>query len=430
MLKILLQHMLKYFAQRMSQKHVPRVVAVTGTVGKTSARDAIAMVLAAKYRVRKSEKNYNNELGVPLTILCIEGGGGSIFGWIGALARAAWNTFFCSTYPEALVLEFGIDKPGDMTYLTGIVQLDAAVITALGDVPVHVENFGTPETLWGEKLRAVNGLKPTGTLIYNADDPVLVQRAQAVFAQTVSCGISDAAQIHATELAYIENKDKTPSGVRCMVTSASVSVALEIPSLLSFAQLAAPLAGIAVGKAFGIPLETAARILRAYEPPRGRMWLVDGIKNTLIIDDTYNSSPLSVKLALNALGRFDNRRRVAVLGDMLELGEFSEKAHREAGERATNVCDLLITIGYHSLGMAEEAAKVLGKNKVFSFTDAVTAAKSVKNLLEADDIILIKGSQGMRMERIVEAIMASPERASELLVRQDKSWKRKPVLGP
>jgi len=187
------------------------------------------------------------------------------------------------------------------------------------------------------------------------------------------------------------------------------------------------LAGTAVGVSEGIAITDLPQIYAHHKTPPGRMHLIPGIKNTTLIDDTYNSSPVALREALLALGRVETSgRRVAILGDMLELGKYSEEEHHKAGLLAGETVDLLITVGTRAREIADGALDAeLSDEAIIQFDDAREAEGPLESLLKDGDIILVKGSQSMRIERLVEDIMAHPEEKEELLVRQEKEWVKK-----
>jgi UDP-N-acetylmuramoyl-tripeptide--D-alanyl-D-alanine ligase len=187
------------------------------------------------------------------------------------------------------------------------------------------------------------------------------------------------------------------------------------------------LAAAAVGAALGKDIAVIAQGLRSYVPPPGRMHLLPGIKGTTIIDDTYNSSPAAVSAALDTLALIKENsgagRRIAVLGDMLELGRHSVDEHRKIGAQAAKQVDLLVTIGFRARDIAEGALdNGLDEKNILQYEDAHKAGDELAALVQEGDIVLVKGSQSMRMERTVKELMLEPERAGELLVRQDEEW--------
>lgn len=181
----------------------------------------------------------------------------------------------------------------------------------------------------------------------------------------------------------------------------------------------------------GMNLVEISEALHEYVPPPGRLRLLEGIKHSFILDDTYNAAPESMRAALETLNMLPARRKIAALGDMLEIGQYTEQAHRAIGDRAADFVDLLFSVGPRAKFIADEAmirgiekdGRILKRDQVFMCDDAASAGRALDQLIREGDLILVKGSQGMRMERIVEEIMGEPERASELLVRQERHWK-------
>lgn len=428
MLKTVLQRIFKYLAWRTVRRRKPIVVAVTGTVGKTSTREAIAKVLATVYRVRSPKKNFNNEWGVPFTVIGAEANGKNPFRWLWALYRGVKSAFcLCAMpdYPEVLVLEYGIDKPGDMAYLAGIVPLDYAVITSLGDVPVHVENFSSRERLWEEKLIIARGLKPDGILFYNADDEELARRAPKAFPYCRAFGHGREAHIKAEQVCLMRNADDLPAGITGTLCIGDRCLMFEAPNLAGLHWISAILAAAAVAHALGVPEMQIMSAIGDLTPLNGRLKLLPGVKGSWVFDDTYNASPASTAAALAVLKASSPHRRIAVLGDMLELGAFTENAHRQVGLLAAASCDMVFVVGARAKFIAAAALQAgMTPSAVHAFGSANEVGKPLETMLKAGDVVLVKGSQGMRMERVVEEIMAEPKRKKDLLVRQDKRWIR------
>ena len=409
-------------AKLILRKYRPKIVAITGSVGKTSAKDAAAKVLESKFRVRKSQKSYNSEFGVPLTIIGAETGWGSPLKWLEAIRLGLGAIFTKQNYPEILVLEVGADRPGDIKKIREWLKPDVAVVTALAETPVHVEFFESPEEVFEEKAELVKNLPPEASVILNFDDEEVAKMRDKTSARILTFGFVEGADVKGA--AYgIFFQDNAPAGIEFEAESLHV----KIPNALGEHQALAALAAMTVGKVFDIKSEDAARALSLYSSPPGRLKLIKGIKETLILDDTYNSSPKAAQAALETLAELPAKRKIAVLGDMLELGKHTITAHREIGEMAAGKkIDLLITVGVRAKFFAEGAVKAgFSKKQILSFGDSPEAARELEKITEQGDLILIKGSQGMRMEKIVEALMSEPERAGELLCRQDEAWKER-----
>lgn len=416
---------LTFEAKLLIKRTEPTIVAVTGSVGKTSTKDAIYAVLKNRVHTRKSEKSYNSELGVPLSVLGLETGWSSPLQWIRNIIDGAILVMHPGKYPKVLVLEMGVDRPGDMDKLTSWIKPDVVVLTRLPDVPVHVEYFGTPEAVIEEKMKLVAALRPDGVLVYNQDDERVVEAARGVRQQAIGYSRYSLSPFtgSADKIIYEDGK---AIGFEFLLTHLDKATLVRVNGSLGVQHVYNYAAAIAVGSIFDVTIEDAEKALREYTPPPGRMRLIHGIKDTLIIDDTYNSSPAAGERSLQTLKELRGvRRRIAVLGDMLELGQYSIREHERIGELAAGACDLLITIGVRARGIASGALEHgMSEKKILQYDDAKKAGKELELMLQPGDIVLVKGSQGIRAERVVEEIMAAPERADELLVRQSPMWKK------
>ncbi len=427
------------------RKYKPKVVAITGSVGKTSAKDAIYEVLAKGARVRKSQKSFNSEVGLPLTILGVPNGWSNPIRWLQNIIDGLFLIIFTVRYPEWLVLEVGADRPGDIRGLAKWLRVDIAVITLLPEMPVHVEFFDSPEAVVEEKASLIDALKNGGVLALFADDPRtlgLQHRLPAPDARIITFGFSKGAEVRGEHLKLLrtstllstgqKGKGGWPIGMTAEISYSDVSVPLEIVGAVGPHSFLPALAAAAIGCALHKPLGGIVGALGSYTPPPGRMRLVRGIKDTLIIDDTYNASPSATIAALDALslvvGKSDSpkHRRIAVLGDMMELGRHSTQEHRKVGARVAQSADILLTVGFRARDIAQGALdNGMADKNILQFEDSGKAATELQNLIMEGDCILVKGSQSIRTERVVEGIMAEPEQAERLLVRQDAEWKKR-----
>ncbi len=419
-------------ARAVLRKYKPMIVAVTGSVGKTSAKDAIYSVLAKGARVRKSQKSFNSEVGLPLTVLGVPNAWSNPFRWLQNIIDGIFMLMFNVQYPEWLVLEVGADRPGDIRSLAKWLPVDIAVITLLPEMPVHVEFFDSPEAVIEEKAAIIDAVKPGGVLALFADDTRtlnLQHRLPAPDARIITFGFAQGADVRGEHVALMEEsgKDSWPIGMTAEITYSGTSVPLQVAGAVGAHAFLPVLAAAAVGCALNKPLGDIAGALESYEPPPGRMRLVRGIKNTLIIDDSYNSSPAAAIAALDTLGMINTKgRKIAALGDMLELGRHSTEEHRKIGEQAAKRADFLVTVGFRARDIASAALdNGMPDKNILQFEDSGKAGAELQNLIKEGDCILVKGSQSMRMERVVEELMAEPERAGELLVRQDAEWKKR-----
>lgn len=413
------------FAKEIAKKYKPQVVGITGSMGKTSAKEAVFAVLATKFNVRKNIKNYNNEIGVPLTIIGEESGGQSVGAWLKIFIKAIKLIFaHDKEYPEVLVLEMGADKPGDIGYLTEIIPCHVGVVTTIG--PAHLEAFKTVENVAKEKQKIVSHLTAEDTAVLNSDDPLTGKMHQKTKAKVLFFGYGEEANVRAVELSS-QTENFNLSGIKFKIAYAGSTVPIFLPGVVGAHQINAALIAASVGIAFGLNLIEISEGLKNYTTPRGRMSLVEG-RGTLIIDDTYNSSPKAAKAALEALSKLnvgiENSRKVAILGDMLELGDYTDEAHYELGKQAAQAgVKLLVCVG----NFRQETARGASENgllntQIVQLKNSDEAVEKISGLIQPNDLILIKGSQGARMEKVVKVLMKYPEKAPELLVRQSDEW--------
>jgi UDP-N-acetylmuramoyl-tripeptide--D-alanyl-D-alanine ligase len=425
-MKKIIQKILYVLARAVLKKYKPEVVGITGSMGKTSTKEAIFSVLSSKFRVRQNLKNYNNELGLPLSILGVESGRKSILKWLGVIFHGLKLILSRDeNYPQILVLEMGADHPGDIKYLTELAPCKIGVVTGIG--PAHLEFFESIEKIVKEKRTIVGHLRPDGFAVLNRDDEKVFEMREKTRAKVLTYGFFADAEVRAQEDGVI-GEGVEISGMNFKVSYAGAVVPIFLPGVLGRQHIYAALAGAAVGIIYGMNLVEVAENLKRYEAPKGRMNLIHGIKNTLLIDDTYNASPIPVEAALGVLQAIklpaEDDKKFAVLGDMLELGSFSEEGHKQVGRAAaTSGVDYLVTVGERSRDIFRAAKEAgMSEDKISNFRTPEEAGIFVQGKMKQGDVVLVKGSQGMRMEKVVKELMAEPLSACELLVRQDASW--------
>jgi UDP-N-acetylmuramoyl-tripeptide--D-alanyl-D-alanine ligase len=356
----LVQVILKQLSRWVLEKRKPVIIAVTGSVAKTSTKEAIWRVLKERFDVQKSEGNLNTEIGLPLAILGFKSAP-VWFLWpfvlVFALGKAFWYQLSFVHYPKMLVLEMAADKPNDIAYLVSFIRPKIGVVTAVG--PAHLQAFHTLERIAQEKGRLVEALPDDGYAILNQADPLVAKMAQKTKAQVL----------------YFIPQDG--------------DIALAVAKKM--AQL------------FGI------RHLPPLPSLKGRLNLLAGLNNSLVIDDTYNANPLSVAYALKQLKKLAQqhlaKRRIAVLGDMLELGRGAAQWHRQIGRLARSYADLLLTTGQ----LAQEMAEAGGGH---FFPDKKVLIDYLKKEIRPGDLVLVKASRKMKFEEIVQAI-----------IKKESKWK-------
>lgn len=416
-------------ARLILRKYRPRIIAVTGSVGKTSAKEAMFTALGGGMDMRQNEKSLNSDIGVPLTIIGAQSAWGSAFGWLRIILQGLVLIVVRTRYPKTLITEVGADHPNDIEKIARWLKPDIAVITGVPDMPVHVQYFGSVDAVFTEKARLAAHLTENGVLIANYDDARSRAFAESWKGRVISYGITGG-DLSARNSESALSPTGKPIGVRFRVDYKGDSVACEIPACAGDAHVLAALAGFAVAVSDGHNLFAIAERFKTHVTLAGRMRILDGLNGSIIIDDSYNSSPAAAILALDTLKVLPAEgRRVAVLGDMRELGDLSAEAHERVGRRAAEVVQLIITVGEESRVLADEARLTNPALSIrsYGYGESAKAGKDFSKEVRAGDVILIKGSQNMiRMERFVKAIMAEPWRAKELLVRQEPEWEHKP----
>lgn len=405
-------------------KYAPYVVGITGSVGKTSTKDAVARVAELFGSVRASEKSYNSELGIPLTVLGCESAWGSASGWFRIVLHGLGLIIFSKHYPKWLVLEMGVDHPGDMQHTVSWVRLDSAIMTHIGETPVHVEFFPSPEDLFKEKKNIINGLSSKGVLILSYDDERVRSLKNESTHTTITYGCDENAEVRGDFYSVLYDEDTgAPVGCTFKILHGGNIVPLEVKGIIGEHLMYPLLAACAFGIAQGKNLVEVTEVLRHVTLPLGRMRLLKGLHGVTLIDDTYNASPVAVESALKTLHDTRAQRKIAVLGDMMELGTFSESAHKDVGTQCGGI-DILVTIGSRMRG-AVQSAKDAGVTRIESFDSSQEASLFVKNILKEGDLILLKGSQSVRVERVTKELLIHPEHADVLLVRQSSEWSKR-----
>lgn len=404
LLKIL-RWVLKELSVLTIKKYRPTIIGVTGSVGKTSAKLAVAAVLESSRAVRFTRENFNNELGLPLVIL---GSYGKIEGktfWLKVIISAIKNLFKKVDYPEILILEYGVDRPGDMKYLLSIAKPNIGIITAIGETPAHVEFFDGPEAVAREKGRLVESLLSMGHAVLNGDDAVVMGLKERTRARLMTFGFEKSSSVR---ISNFESKEQAgvPTGVSFKLEYGGSFVPIKLNGIFGRHQAYASAAAACVGLSFGMNLHDIAEgLTKNYKPAEHRLNLLSGINDSIILDDSYNASPLSMKMALESLNSIPGKRKIAVLADMLEIGKFAMEEHEKIGAIGGNFLDALFTVGSRAKFIAEGAKNVgMSKKAIFSFDDVDAVVSEVKKSIKKGDVILVKGSHSMNLEKLVGEI--------------------------
>ena len=349
------------------------VIGITGSVGKSSTKEMVAEVIGMRYRTLKSPGNLNNEIGLPLSILRLGTG-----------------------YQRA-VLEMGFYVPGEIAFLCDIAQPSIGIVTNVGTV--HAERAGSQEAIFIGKSELVQCLPPAphGTAILNFDDPWVRKMEEKTRARIFFYGLSPEADLWADEIQGLGL-----DGIRFRLHYQSETLHARIP-LIGRHSVHTALRAAAAGLVEGL---TWQEIFEGLHQGHTQLRLVAVRSQTgaLLLDDTYNASPESMLAALNLLDELDGRK-VAVLGDMLELGPYEKQGHEMVGLRAARVADVLLTLGTRARMIAESAHRSgMSKSEIIEFNELEPIVAWLEKNLSSDDAVLVKGSHGLRMDRIVAAL--------------------------
>jgi UDP-N-acetylmuramoyl-tripeptide--D-alanyl-D-alanine ligase len=369
---------LQDLARDVRRRSGARVVAITGSAGKTTTKEITAGFLSSRYSVFRNKGNLNNHIGLPLSLLELR------------------------SRPEVAVVELGMNHPGEIRTLVGIAEPEVRVWTNVGDA--HLGFFASAEAIADAKAEILEGAREDDVLVANAGDPRIVQRMRGFRGRVITFGIDAAADVRATDV-----RNRGLAGMEADVATAQGSRRLTTP-LLGAGNLSNVLAAIAVGTHFGVPLDEmvdgAARLTPA--PRRGELLRLPG--GITLIDDSYNASPAAMKRSLETVrAAVGSARKVAVLGEMLELGAHAERLHRECGKAAAEAgVDLLITVGREPAAVlaAEAVAAGMPAGSVSHVGSKEEAAEEVLRQVRAGDLVLVKGSRGIGTDLVVERLKA------------------------
>lgn len=393
-MKNLLQLLVRKLAERVIKNKNIEIIGVTGSVGKSSTKEAIYSVLKDKFRERiiKSEGNLNNEIGLPLAILGFKKST-RFYEWPIVLIIAFFRSYFpqLNSLPKnsKMILEFAADKPGDIYYLTSFAKPRIAVISFIGEA--HLEFFDSKDQIAIEKANLARVVpKENGAVILNVDNEYCSRIGLALQGRkkVIFYGTNDKAEVKAKDI--IVNQDGTTF---TLVYNGKVkSVRLNV---IGKHQVYAALAAISVGLEYDIDLDIIIKSLETYKSLPGRDLIIKGVKSSLIIDSSYNANLTSMKAALETLRSLKTTgKKIAVLGDMREMGDISEEAHKEIGKLANDIADKIVTVGPMS--------KIIESNKWFKTSKE--AADFLSDKIEENDIILVKGSHAIKLELVVDKL--------------------------
>lgn len=351
------------------------VVGITGSVGKTSTKDIIASVMSKKFNVLKTLGNYNNQIGLPLTVLSLR-------------------------EENAMVVEMGMNMPNEISPLSKIAKPTVAVITNVGTA--HIGNLGSRENILKAKLEILDGLQDDGILVINNDNDMLhnwYMKNQNIDLKIVTFGMENKSDIMPYDIELLEDGSKYKIDMDGKTYNVNISVGGNHFVLNS-------LCAIAIGRIFDIPMEDILEGIANFELTKRRMQVEKNKAGIIIINDCYNANYDSMKAAIEYLGKLNSKKKIAVLGDMLELGNFSKELHEKVGEEvAKNNVNILITVGSEAKFIVNKALeKGFNKENIYECKDNEEAIKIIKKIASSEDAILLKASNGLNFQEIYNKI--------------------------
>lgn len=425
-IKTAIRILLKWVCQAILWRHKPVVVAITGSVGKTTTKDVVGHGLASVTTVVKAEKNHNTDFGVPLTIIGAPNPYGKIWGWINVIIHGIFKIFE-RNFPKVLVLEVGTRFPGDIPRLAKWLKPHVSIITHIPEIPVHIEFFGSRQAIVDEKSALAKYTRTGGTIILNRDSEYVFGIAENSTHPLLTIGFNIESDVSATEVERVITEDGQ-YGMKFIATVKGRAMPVFVPGFIAKHQIYGVLFALAASEALGYDCEQVALSMTQLKTTLGRLNPLLGVNNTLILDDSYNASPAAMEAAIETLASIETPgRHIAIVGDMLDLGKMTKEAHESIGEfLKSQKLDFICLVGprmryaYDALITGKYA-----KTKIAHFDTLQDAMPSMLTMLKATDVVLVKGSQGMRMEKMVYELIMDKENASHVLVRQEEDWKKK-----
>lgn len=436
-LRELVVNILSFESGVILRKFKPNIIAITGNVGKTTTKDFIAQALTGE-DFRAAEKSQNSEFGVCLTILGQKNAWNSFSAWLNILTIGFLKTYLTNslgknnTYPKTLVLEVGADHPGDIKHITSFVKPNTVVLTAFQSTPTHREFFRNIEQHIREKKYLVDALVSGGNIVYNIDDEIMSSMSQAKKAKDSSINLFTFGKDLNADVCILEsgnyyNSESEVLGTKVKLRIESEIIEIELIGVLGEAQNYALAASVLCAILQNVTLDKIKLNFQGnnFKPTNSRMRILKGKNNITIVDDSYNASPIAIENALSIFAKtFTKGRKVLVLGHMAELGDKTREAHLNAGNMAGEVADIIIFSGKsneHYLDGIRQTKFPL--EKVFLAKNAEEVNKIIhdNNLLKTDDLILVKGSQSARLEKVVVNLLMD-KRDTQKVCRQDEEW--------
>jgi len=423
----ILKYLLWFLAKLTLWRYRPLVITVTGSTGKSSTKEAIYYALKNDFQVARSTFNLNTEIGLPLSIIQGYDAKKNVFLWLANIFHTLGLIILKrKNYPKIWVLEISEDQPNLVSYLARLCRPKIGVISWIGEIPVHAEFYQSAKALQEEIQKLISYLPQDGTAILNHDNPLSLEAKEKTKAKVITYGFNNNAEVKISDYSLMMDKNFRKIGMTLRLEYQGSYVPLKLTGVFGQAQAYALAAGAAVALALGLHLVAIAQSLENYKLLKARTTLLQGIKNTWIFDDSYNSNPDALRVALeiyddlvSAIKKeniYDLKRRVLALGDMRELGKYSDEAHQQVASQIIDKADVLIAIGTKMKITVEECLKLgFPPENIYWFENSFEAGKKARELIQEGDLFLVKGSRGIHLEQVTLAIMQEPEKAHEYL---------------
>lgn len=422
-IKKIIMVLLRLVSQAILWRHKPIVIAITGSVGKTTTKDIVAHGLSSVTDVAKSQKNFNTDFGVPLSIIEGENPKGKVIAWLNVILKGI-TVFIKSDYHKVLVLEVGTRFPGDIKRIAKWLRPNISIITHIPEVPVHIEFFESREHIVDEKSMLAKYTRAGGTIILNRDSQYVYQIAQNSNHPVLSIGFDAGSDIRAGNIKRIIINGEY--GMQFTVSCRDKIFPVTVPGFIANHQIYGVLFALATAEVLGYDIEQVAMAMQTLPATPGRLRPLVGINNTLLLDDSYNASPAAMEAAIETLQLIDvPGNKIAVLGDMFDLGKMTMDVHTGIGAMLKDNTDYAFLVGPRMEYAYNSAIKSkYPKTKIFHVEKPIDVLPLLLKVLKPGDAVLVKGSQGIRMERLVVELVEDKDNIKNLVARQDEEWLR------
>ena len=400
------------FARIAIYLHRPKIIAITGSVGKTTVTNMVVSILKENgLSSRGSIKSYNGDIGVPLSIFGLQSGISNPFKWIYILFISFFKMLF--SIPKYIVLEVGLETPGDITGIVKWLKPDISTITLLAKNPVHLERFNDKESLYKEKLSLFEETKNKGAVVWNGEDEIqkkYISNTSKTF--NINSFNSDSIEVVSSNIHYDEYG---PIGTDILIKIDGSEETFYMPEVIGEGVVQSLVASLATVRAISkdIPITVMRKAIASRPATPGRMHILGGKNGSVIIDDSYNASPIAMEKALQTLSMVDKKKKIAILGVMAEIGDERDSIHKRIGEVLGETVDTAFIVGDANYG---------NKENILYEKDHKKIIEKCLEIADKDTVFLCKGSQVSRVEKIVKGLISEKVNPKESLVRQEGFW--------